>query len=299
MQISLDDLIAFVKVAELGSFKNAADELCVTPAALSSRMKKLEDRIGARLLDRTTRSVRTTVVGFDFLPTAQRIISGFEKSVDDLIDVIQIRAGVVSIATNVSAGMALIPKIVERYNAQFPDINIRITEGSSPRAVERVLSGECEIGICQNVQGLPDIEFEPLLEDRYSLVCHRDHPLSGRAKVKWEELKEHALISMETTTGTWKILETAWGDEASLLKGKFSVDHFNLLFALISRNLGISVLPTLFLSGFRDSNLISVDLHPPVIRRTLGIATVRDRSLSPAANALQEVTRRVFAEISA
>ena len=111
MQISLDDVIAFVRIAKLGSFKEAAEELYVTQSALSRRIKKLEDMLGARLLDRTTRRVSMTVIGKDFLPDAERMIEDFEKSVGDIVDVIQMRAGLVKVATNMTSavGFGLIP----------------------------------------------------------------------------------------------------------------------------------------------------------------------------------------------
>lgn len=294
MQISLDDVIAFVRIAKLGSFKEAAEELCLTQSALSRRIKKLEDMLGARLLDRTTRSVSLTVIGNDFLPDAERMIGDFEKSVGDILDVIQMRAGLVKIATNMTSADTLMPEIVQRFNAVYPEIRIRMMESSSPKAIDRVLSGEAEFGICQNVLGHPEIAFEPMLEDEFTLVCHRDHPLAERDSIAWQELVDHSFVSMRPTSGTWKILEASLGEKAKLMQGSFEVEHFGALLALLGRNLAVSALPRLAVEKRPDLDLVSVPLRSPPVSRSIGVATVKEKSLSPAAAAMRDITRDVL-----
>ena len=102
MYATLDDIRAFVAVAEFASFKRAADELGITQSALSRRLKKLEDGLGARLLDRTTRRIAVSTVGQEFLPEARRMVRDFEQSLRDIRDLVQIRTGMVALATNIN-----------------------------------------------------------------------------------------------------------------------------------------------------------------------------------------------------
>ncbi|MEQ9122673.1 MAG: LysR family transcriptional regulator, partial [Alphaproteobacteria bacterium] len=73
-RFGLKEIAAFVRIVELGGFKAAAQELHVTPSALTQRLQKLEEAVGARLVDRTTRTVAATAVGRAFLPEARRMI---------------------------------------------------------------------------------------------------------------------------------------------------------------------------------------------------------------------------------
>ena len=139
MQITVDDIMAFVKVAEYRSFNRAADELGITQSALSRRLKKLEDNLGSKVLDRTTRKIGLTVVGNEFLPMATRMVSDFEKSLSDIIDVIQIRAGIISMSSNMTIADTLLPEVLSRFGDAYPNIQIRITEDSSPATVERII----------------------------------------------------------------------------------------------------------------------------------------------------------------
>ncbi|MEM7124671.1 MAG: LysR family transcriptional regulator, partial [Pseudomonadota bacterium] len=111
MHIKLDDLQAFVTIAEFGGFARASDELNITQSALSRRIKKLEDALGARLLDRTTRRVSVSTVGEEFLPEAMRIVDEFNQSLSDIRDLIQVRTGTVAISTNMTVADTLLPEI--------------------------------------------------------------------------------------------------------------------------------------------------------------------------------------------
>ena len=80
MEYELQDIRSFVKIAELGSFHEAAEVLHISQPALTRRIKKLEQGLGTSLLDRTTRRVSLTSVGRDFFPKARRLLDDFEDS---------------------------------------------------------------------------------------------------------------------------------------------------------------------------------------------------------------------------
>lgn len=82
--LDIDGVLAFVRVADLGSFTRAAEALDTSQAAISLRLKRLEDRLGARLLDRTPRHVATTRKGDVFLPAARRLLEAHERALSDL-----------------------------------------------------------------------------------------------------------------------------------------------------------------------------------------------------------------------
>ena len=155
MQIKLDDLQAFVFIAQAGGFAGAANELNVTQSALSRRIKKLEEALGARLLDRTTRRVSVSTVGAEFLPEAKRIVDEFDKSLNDVRELIQVRTGSVSIATNMTVADTLLPQIISQFRGENPNIRVHLNESSSPDALERVLRREAELAIAQFGEGHP------------------------------------------------------------------------------------------------------------------------------------------------
>lgn len=296
MQITVDDIMAFVKVAEYRSFNRAADELGITQSALSRRLKKLEDNLGSKVLDRTTRKIGLTVVGNEFLPMATRMVSDFEKSLSDIIDVIQIRAGIISMSSNMTIADTLLPEVLSRFGDAYPNIQIRITEDSSPATVERIIRGEVEFGIAQIDETSPDIDFEPLIDDPFVMVCHPDHPLAEHEAVCWSDLNGHSFIKMQPGSGTWGSLQRSLDDLAVSLDGRFEVAHLAALLALVGKNLGISAIPRLGALKRPDLKLVTRPLQSPSVNRVIGIVKLRGHSLSPAAEALQGYVREVLSE---
>lgn len=296
MHIKLDDLQAFVTIAEFGGFARASDELNITQSALSRRIKKLEDALGARLLDRTTRRVSVSTVGEEFLPEAMRIVDEFNQSLSDIRDLIQVRTGTVAISTNMTVADTLLPEIIAQFKAENPNVRVRVSESSSPAALDRVLRRESELAIAQFGEGHPDLDYEPLLKDRFVLISHRDHPLAGAKGLVWQDLANHNFLRMRAGSGTTNLLERSLGDQFRTLTGDVEVGHFNALLALVGRNLGVSAIPTLAQLKRLDLDLVATPISAPVISRSLGIVTYRGRSLSPAGEALRKTCRHVLSQ---
>ena len=97
--VNLRHIRAFLAVAQLASFTRAADRLSLSQPALTICIRQLEDLVGVALFNRTTRRVRLTKAGEDFLPTAERLIHDFEAAIDDVRAIAERRHGRVSLAT--------------------------------------------------------------------------------------------------------------------------------------------------------------------------------------------------------
>lgn len=291
MDVKLDDIEAFVAVAEFGAFNRAADELGITQSALSRRLKKLEEALGARLLDRTTRKVSVSVVGQEFLPEARRMIEDFKKSLNDVRELVQIKKGAISVSSNMTIADTILPAIVKRFHVENPEVRVRVSESSSPQALERVLRREAELAIAQFGEGHPDLAFEPLIVDRFVLVCHVDHPLAAQNAVTWSDLQPHGFIRMRSGSGTTKLLRRTLGEKMRFLSGDIEVGHFSALLGFIGQNLGVSAVPTLVNLKRPDLELATRPITNPEVSRSIGIVTQRGRSLSPAGEAFCDICR--------
>src|SRR5918994_2196133 len=116
MRINLADLQAFVGVAELGSFRAAADSVNVSQPALSRRIEKLEDALGVRLFDRTTRRVSLTAIGRDFSRKARSLMDDLQNSPLAIRDIAATQAGEVTVACVPSAVYYSLPEVIRRYH---------------------------------------------------------------------------------------------------------------------------------------------------------------------------------------
>lgn len=296
--ITLGDISAFVFVARLESFAMAAEELHITQSALSRRIKKLETSLGATLLDRTTRSVTVSKLGIEFLPQAERIVSDFHSSLKDLNEMVKVRKGIVSFSCNMTISDTLLPEILEQFKAAFPEIRIRVHEDSSPQAIEKVLNGQSELALAQLGEEHPELNFEALIDDRFVIACHKDHPLAQKKFTTWEDVADEHFVLLRNESGTRKILQRHLGSKYDVISNDLQVGHFHSQLGLVGKGIGIAAIPSLVRLSRRDLELATIPITEPTIRRRLGIVTSKGRSLSPAAEELRKVAQSVMSSFS-
>jgi DNA-binding transcriptional LysR family regulator len=128
----LADLTAFVAVADQLSFRRAASRLGVTPSALSHSMRQLEERLGMRLLNRTTRSVSVTDAGLRLLERLRPAISEIAGALEDLNQERQRPMGRLRIYSIHLAAAAVIAPIWGRFLSTYPEVHLELAVGEAP-----------------------------------------------------------------------------------------------------------------------------------------------------------------------
>lgn len=296
MQVRVEDIQAFLRTAHVRSFRGAAAELNITQSALSRRLQKLESALGARLLDRTSRTVHLTVVGREFLPTAKRMLLEFENSLGEIRDMIEKRAGSIVVASNMTVANTALPVMIKRFNEEHSGIQIRTIEDSTPAVVDAVASGEADFGIASSANNRQGIEFLPLVVDEVVLVARPDHPLASKRRARWADIADGEFIAMRRSSGTYHLLSAVLDDFNLLQSAKFRVSHAATLLCLINSGLGISALPRLGAMSRPDLDLAFRELVEPKISRAIGIVRREGRTLSPNAAALCDIAKEVLRE---
>ncbi|MDR2319134.1 MULTISPECIES: LysR family transcriptional regulator [unclassified Pseudomonas] len=283
MEYELQDIRSFVKIAELGSFHEAAEALHLSQPALSRRIKKLEEGLGTALLERTTRRVGLTSVGRDFLPKARRLLDDFEDSILSIRELAERQTGQVTLACIPTAAFYFLPSVIRDYNERYPKIRIRLLDLSANDGLEAVLRGEADFGINMMSGQHPDIEFVSLVQEHFVLACRRDHALANRKAVTWTELAEHRLIGVGRLSGNRMLLDHALSGLNLRPKWFYEVQHLSTSLGMVEAGLGVSAMPSLAMPSADHPTLVSVPLTEPQVTRTLGLVYRRGASLSPAA----------------
>lgn len=289
MNLDIDGLMAFVKIYELGSFSHAATELFISQPALSRRLKKLETRIGVRLIDRTTQKMSLTAVGRDFYPQAQRLLRDLADAAERLQDVSKWQAGSVTIAAIPTAAYEYLPNVIRAYGQRYPNNRIRIMDIAAQDVVRAVLRGDAEFGL--SFLGAQDIEvdFQPMFDDPFVLVCRRDHPLAKKRAVSWGELSPYRLVHVGANNSSSILLDLVLNKVSAQLRWFYEVDNqFASGLGLVKADLGIMILPRLAFADHRYTDLVCRPLKDPVMSRNVGILRRSGAALSPAAERLLE-----------
>ncbi len=286
MNADLLDLKAFVTVAELGSFVRTAEALSLSQPALSRRIQKLEESLGAPLLERSTRHVRLTMIGRDFLPKVRRFIDELENAVLGISDLGARSSGLVSIAAVPTAVFYFLPQAIARFSNKYPRIRIRILDIGANECLEAVARGEVDFGINFIGASHSDIEFTKLVDDPFMLACRHDHPLASRKRVKWAELGSQRVIAVGRNSGNRAIIDNALAQSGLQLGWSYEVAHLAGSLGLIESGLGVAVLPRLATPSPGHPIIRRIRLTDPEVSRTIGVVRRRSTSLSPAANQL-------------
>ena len=281
---SIADLRAFVTVGELQSFAAAAKALHLSQPALSRRISHLEDLLGVRLFDRTTRSVGLTLLGGRFLGEMRGLVEDLDRSVLSLRDAADLEAGDVTIGCVFSAVHHFLPPVIRAFRDKHPNVLVRIIEEGADEVLASVKHGEADLAV--NYIGMqdPEIEFAPLLKEPYVLACPANHPLARRRSVRWEELAQQPLARVSHASRNRLFIDQALAELPPLPRPTIEVRHVSTLIGLVESGLGLAVVPKLTLP-LKPAAVVGVKLDKPVVNRTLAIIRRRGRSLSPAATA--------------
>lgn len=289
MNFDLGDLRAFVAVAELGSFRAAAETIHLSQPALSRRIEKLEDALGVRLFDRDTRNVELTAVGRDFARKSRALLGELDSMLLGVRDVAAHRWGQVTIACVPSTVHYFLPRVLKQYHARFPRIRLHVIDDSANEVLSAVANGVAELGLGITGSDEPTIEFEPLMTEPFVAACHRDHPLARQRSVTWTALCAYDFMTVDKASGNRLVMDLALASKSNRPQPAFETRHVSSLVAFVEAGMGVAAVPLLSMPRKGHPLLVSVAITEPEVTRTVGLIRRRGRSLSPAAQQLYEM----------
>ena len=281
------ELRSFVAVAELGSFRAAADELSISAPALSRRVERLETMLGTRLLERTTRRVALTNVGRLFLEHARAALDELEGATLAITEMAEQRIGLVTVACVPSAVYYFLPEVLKTFTRKYPRIRVRIIDESANEVLASVADGRADFGL--NFVGAqePGIEFKALYRESFVLAVRRDSVLAKRRRVSWSEIKDVPFVSVARTSGNRLLLDVALAKSGIQLNSQYEVSHVSTLLGLVEAGLGVAAIPRLAMpTASNHPTLAAIELTKPTVERTVGLITRHGRRLSPPAEEL-------------
>jgi DNA-binding transcriptional LysR family regulator len=292
MNVTLRQLRVFIEVARLQSFSRAGSEIGLTQSAVSRCVRELEAEIGLKLIDRTTREVQLTDVGGNLVASVSRLLTDLDDALREIREIGEQRRGRVMVAASPTIACRLMPKIVATCGRQFPYITLGLRDDVQSDVVRKVKSGEVDFGVVIGPLSADDLFTEPLMTDSFCVVSRDDHPLAARREVAWRELDGERLVMLDHASGSRPIIDAALeahGVSANVVQ---ELGHPSTVFGLVQAGVGVSVLPWLALPLPADASLVARPLVPRA-ERTVELVRRRDRSLSPAADAVWNLIHQV------
>lgn len=285
-RIDLDDLIAFKTLADTHSFSAGARLIPISQSAFSRRIEKLEIALDAKLVERTTRRVTLTAVGRDFYRNISRIMSDLDHTVMGVKGVSDPIFNEVTVACVPSAVNYFASDVIRKFSKDYPNTRVKLVDSSSNDVLLSTARGDADFGV--NFVGSldPEVEFEPLLEEKFVVACLKDHAIARRSSVTWSEIAEFPYIGPGKESGNRLIIDQTLAAAGIKMNSLFETQHQTTMIGLVEAGLGIAVVPSMAMPRRDHPLLVSVPLTDPDISRVVGLIKKRGKPVEGVAKQL-------------
>ena len=285
--MDLQNIRAFLMVAETGSFSRAAENLFITQPAISKRISTLEFALDCKLFDRLGKTVQLTQAGTALIPGYQRILAEISEA-ERIVSTLRTRvSGHLRFGTSHHIGLHRLPPILRQYTNNYQDVELDIQFMDSEQAAALILKGDIELALVT----LPDdidkpFTTIPVWSDPMECVVAKDHVLAKQKTVNKTQLTKHGVLIQSHSTHTRDIIDRALKLDADT-KIIMESNYLETIKAMIQNGLGWGVLP----ESMIDNSLHRLKIKGVKMERHLGVLLHASRTLSGPANALLETLK--------
>lgn len=289
--IGARQLSAVLAVAEHGSFVAASAVLQISQPALTRTIKRVEDVLGVRLFERTTRTVQLTDAGREFVALAQRMTDDLRIAARAMRELVDQQRGQVIISSLMSVAHGVLPAAIAAYRRDHPGIEIRVRDGIHANVLEDIKNGAADFGITYQ-QDVPDgVHTTRLGQGHFDLVAGRGSKFSptSRKTICFDDLRDVPLVSMPPGSQTRRILDATAAGRGFTLRHAAVVSQIPTLLSFIRAGVGVGLVPSTLITGDLGKDLTRMSVEEPQISLDIGLVQRRDRVLSPAATGLRDV----------
>jgi molybdate transport repressor ModE-like protein len=292
LRFDIPDLSLFRHVVEAGSITQGAARAHLALAAASTRIRNMEDAIGAPLLIRNRQGVTPTQAGRTLLQHARTILAQAERLREDLGAYSGGFFSQVRILSNTNALTEFLPDVLSPFLAAHPHVSVDLEERLSDEIVGLIGEGVGDIGIVAGTVDTSRLLTFPFRSDRFVLVVSRDHPLARREKAAFSDVLDYDFVGLDRASALQRFLADKASRIGRPLKLRVQLRSFDGVCRLVERNAGIGIVPeTTMRWAARSLAIKSVDLTDAWALRELTICVRDIASLSPFARQLVEHMR--------
>lgn len=282
MHFDLIDIRLFVNTAKANSLTKGAECSYMSLPAASVRIKSMEERLGAKLLYRTSHGVTLTPAGQAFLHHGIAVLHQLEHLDNDLREYAAGVKGHVRIFANTTSITEFLPRVLSRFLVAYPDINIDLREHLSPEIVRAVAEETVDLGIIAGNVPTAGLEVTPLRRDRMVVIVPHGHQLAKRDEIGFAEALDYEYVGLEQGSASHAFMTQAANALNRSLHTRIHVGNFEALCSMVEARVGIGMLPGSAAHRYaKTMNLHIIPLTDSWAVRDIRLC-VRDSSKLPA-----------------
>lgn len=297
VNLTTRQLQAFLLVAKHKSFARASERMFMTPSGLSILMRELENQLGFRLFDRSTRQVVLTEYGNTLLPVVQQGIDNIQTAVAAIAR----SAGEKSHRLNVGAtpliAAHILPSIIGRFTAKNPATSIRLFDGERGQIVDMIRAGTLDLGIGMFF-AKPTAGISRIALQRFSLCVIRsasDRSIEGPT-VRWRDLPANGLIQLPPENPIQQLIDQYLSKVGHRTPSDIVLNFLETQIAMAEAGCGIAIVPSFVLPACKQREVVVTSLIDPIAALDLFIIQSRSRRLPPGADLFTNFVKRSISE---
>lgn len=287
----LEMLIALAKERHFG---RAAESLGITQPSLSTGIKQLEEQLGVKLVLRGSRFGGLTPEGERALELARGIVRETRRLQEEMRFSRKGLSGQIRLAV-IPTALTWASALATRFNATHPNVGFSIQSRTSVEVLEMIQNLEADAGISYlDNEPLGRMAVQPLYREKYTLVCHDQHPLAGRARLQWGDLAGLKLCLLSPDMQNRRIINRNFYEAGLTPTAMIDSNSTVVLVSNVVSGDWVTVLPT-DLAGFLSAGhpLRSIPLEGGVTGYSVGLVAPYQEPQTPILAALYQSARRL------
>ena len=289
--MELNELQVLQAVAAERSFSRAATRLHRTQPAVSQAIRRLEDELGERLFDRSSKGGRLTEAGTILLDYAERLTRLKDAAESAVRELQELRRGRVVIGVNEAAVHVLLP-IVVRFREAHPHAQVEMRRVHSRQIPGEVLSRSLDFGLVTFPPGERGLLSVPLGVDELVMLTHLTHPLARRRQITMEEFGRQTIIAHNDPSPRRERVLRLFEQKHAPINIQMSLPSLDGIKRAVEMNLGVALLPRrCALSEIARKQLAAVRVPQLRVPRSLRLLYRQTGESSHAANAFLEAAQ--------
>lgn len=286
----LKPLRAFCQTVRLGSVSRAAEALFVSQPAITLQLQALERDLGVTLFERSGRRLTPSREGQLLFDLAQPLVEGldgleavFREKVGGL------DAGELNIAANSSTILYLLPRIVEHFRSQHPDIRLTLHNAITADGTDLLRSDAVDLAVGSMVDVPADLSYAPVYRFEPLLITPPDHPLAEKPKLSLEDISSYGLILPPKRQITYRLVDLVFQQNRVPYTVALEVGGWEVIKQYVAMGMGISIVTSICLTEADHGRLATRSLAEWFPSRSYGVVVRKGKFLSPQARAFIEL----------
>lgn len=282
MNVTIRQLRAFALVIQLKSFTKAAGRLHITQSALSLLIRQLEENLQVQLIERSTRRVEPTAIGFELMSSAERLLDDFDAAIENVADLGAKQRGKIVIAAPYILATTVLAPVVGQFKLSHPSITVVLRDSLPDEVVAQVRSGAADIAVASFPQPEPGLIWTELFEEPLVAVYPVGHPLGALPRVCWRDLVGYPTILLSRNSLLRHLADAGFSQAGFAIEPAYELAYAGTAIALVKAGLGVAILPR-SVQRLIDPGVALRTVEEPEIRRRVAVVTRDGKTFSPAA----------------